>query len=150
VSASSVFNASYTAWNAFDQQQNNSNSADCWASADYAYDSAGNGNEWIMIDLGSVKTIVSYILRARGGADINNARSTFASAFAMSVSTDGVNFTQVDTRSNLPPVTAFYQPFSFTLATPVQARFVKWTITKITHTQALFHAAIGEIELQGY
>ena len=135
---------------AFNQKQTDPVMGDCYASANNTYDSFGNGNEWIMIDLGSPKMLVSYVLRARGSDNVSNANSTFPSVFTLSVSTDGVNFTNIETHSNLPAVTALYQPFSFTLVTPVQARYIKWTITKINYTQGIKHVAIGEIELYGY
>jgi len=138
-------------WHAFDQKNTstggNANAQIGWQSADNKYTAPDYyGSEWIMIDLGSEKTLTNYNLRSRGYSPVSADHNQFPRDFTLSISTDGLTFVDVDAHTDVPQPTVWYQNYSFTLNSPVHARFVKITVTR-SRTR---YIDIGEIELYGY
>jgi len=138
-------------WQAFDQKNTATggaiNNQVGWQSANNKYAAPDYyGSEWIMVDLGSEKTLINYNLRSRGYSPLVADYNQFPRDFTLSVSTDGVTFTNIDSRTDVPQPTAWYQSYSFMLNAPVKARYVKLTVTRARTA----YTDIGEIELYGY
>jgi hypothetical protein len=111
-SASTEYNASYQAWEAFDKVDCTDGTNNRWASTN----SSGN---WLKIDLGAQKVIVSYRLQ-------HGQAATSSRTWTVSGSNNNSDWTTVDTQTTVA-AWSNYEARTFTLSNPAKYRYWRFS-----------------------
>lgn len=98
-----------------------------------------NHVEWVSVDLGSTQTLTSVVLHPRSDSTVGDG---FPHSFTIDVSTDGINWTTVVTKSNYTVGSLTGQIFGMSYTA---GRYVRVTGTDLSMVAGLYRMQFAEV-----